>query len=239
MDSFPRQKLNEIINQYGTAMIDDPRRLESLLTYLCGDDNKLEIHLIVGAQREYVAKELANTPKGMPVDALIDSLTIRLEDNLGLTREAAAWAVESWAECLGLKQPEQPAPDSETPLPVDWKTHAWRLWWSIKSFPAYIIYQSRLAWALTVDSRVPVPYKLIPIFTVAYIVSPISLIVDLIPVAGWLANLAVYMLGLAMFTSVVPAEIVHEHAARLRRAQYAKQTENIVGSQAEKTKNRS
>jgi len=239
MNDFPRQKLIEVVHQYGEAILAEPRRLESLITYLCGDEYRLEIHLLIGALKEGIAGDLRAAPKGMPLTTLLESLATRLEDNLGLTRDAAQWAVDSWAMCLNLIPQEQAdtAADDELPKPVDWEKQLWTAWWYIRHFPAQFLEQSRLSWALFMDARVPTKYKLIPILTFAYILSPLSLIVDLIPVAGILANVAVYMLGMATFNQLAPADVVKEHATRLRRVQYTRKTETIRQSTPEKQNN--
>jgi uncharacterized membrane protein YkvA (DUF1232 family) len=171
---------------------------------------------------------------------LLASLAARLEDHLGLTRDQAVWAVESWALSLGLDLPGQKstATDSDLPGSVDWKAYVWMVWWHIKSFPAQLIQQTRLSWALMFDARVPIRHKLIPIIAVAYIVSPLGLIVDLIPVAGLLTNLGVYMLALVTFNNLAPADLVAAHMAHIRTRAKAKRNKAPKQPQADRSKNR-
>src|SRR5690349_12771117 len=51
-------------------------------------------------------------------------------------------------------------------------------------FFGQLIEQVRLSWALLLDSRVPWVLKLIPLGAVAYVISPIDLIPDIIPILG-------------------------------------------------------
>ncbi|HEY9605902.1 MAG TPA: RDD family protein [Allocoleopsis sp.] len=101
LHDLPRQKLREIIIQYGRSICDDPPRFEGLLRDLCGQYRK-EISILVGALRERVPPELLSSQNTTPWDILLTRLTKRLQDNLGLSEEAAHWSVESWALALGV-----------------------------------------------------------------------------------------------------------------------------------------
>ncbi len=107
MNDIPRQKLCEIIAQYGHSLGDDPRRTEALLRDFCSE-YKREIFVLVSALREQVADDLLASQDSMPYEVLLAQLTRRLQDNLALAEDAARWAVESWA--LALEVIEQPLP---------------------------------------------------------------------------------------------------------------------------------
>lgn len=218
MRDLPQQKLRDVVRQYGSEIVEDRRRLESLLAYLCGDEYRLEINLLMGALHENVAKDLLGAQKGIPAHLLAEPLVLRLQDNLGVTTEAAQWTVDSWLYALGFQEPDEPElpVESELPPPVDWKAHLWTMWWYTSNFPTYFSQQVRLSWGLMFDGRVPVLLKLIPILALAYILSPIGLIVDLIPVAGLLANIAVFMLALVLFNGWAPRNVAKEHMTRIR-----------------------
>jgi WD40 repeat protein len=105
VNDLPRQKLGEIIAQYGPSLSDDPRRTEALLRDFCGA-YKREIFCLVSALREQVAADLLASRDSVPRQVLLAQLTRRLRDNLALTEDAARWAVESWALALGvIEQP--------------------------------------------------------------------------------------------------------------------------------------
>jgi uncharacterized membrane protein YkvA (DUF1232 family) len=77
------------------------------------------------------------------------------------------------------------------------------------------LYQIRLSWALLMDNRVPLPLKVIPIAAIAYVISPIDLIPDIVPILGQLDDIGVLMLALATFNSMAPADVVEEHKERI------------------------
>jgi len=71
------------------------------------------------------------------------------------------------------------------------------------------------------DPRVPWPAKAVAAITVAYALSPIDLIPDFIPVIGYLDDLVIVPLGIALAIRLVPPAILAEHraAAAIRFAQ--------------------
>jgi len=81
----------------------------------------------------------------------------------------------------------------------------------IRRLPTYM----RLVWALLRDGRVPPQQKLILVGIGAYVVLPIDLIPDFVPVLGQLDDLAVVLLGLDLFIRSAPADIVEEHLAKI------------------------
>ncbi len=66
----------------------------------------------------------------------------------------------------------------------------------------------RIAWRLLWDNRGPLGAKIVPILTVLYILSPIDLVPDFIPLWGQLDDLAILMLGVRFFIAVSPKAIV-------------------------------
>ena len=113
MNDAPRQKLHELIVEYGRSLCDDPRRCEALLKDYCGT-HKREIFVLVSALKHRVAADLLQPSAGVPQVLLLGRLTQRLEAETGLAEAAARWAVDSWALALGLpverSAPPQPAP---------------------------------------------------------------------------------------------------------------------------------
>jgi uncharacterized membrane protein YkvA (DUF1232 family) len=63
---------------------------------------------------------------------------------------------------------------------------------------------------------VPWLTKIIPIITVAYVVSPVDLIPDFIPGLGQLDDLAVIFLGFNWFVDLCPQGVVDEHRRSIR-----------------------
>ncbi len=82
-------------------MANDPRRCEALLRDLCGEHRR-EINLLISAARERIAFDLLTRHDTVPLGLLSGQLIDRLEEHLGLTNEAAEWAVHSWGLALDL-----------------------------------------------------------------------------------------------------------------------------------------
>ena len=71
----------------------------------------------------------------------------------------------------------------------------------------------RLLRRLLLDERVPLWQKAIPVAAALYLVSPLDLIPDVLPVVGQLDDLAVLLGSLRLFRSLVPPALVAEHLA--------------------------
>ena len=69
------------------------------------------------------------------------------------------------------------------------------------------------------DSRVPWHAKALGIAVAAYALSPIDLIPDFIPVLGYLDDLIIVPLGIALVVRLIPTEVMTELRARTAAAQ--------------------
>jgi uncharacterized membrane protein YkvA (DUF1232 family) len=75
---------------------------------------------------------------------------------------------------------------------------------------------ARLVWRLLRDSRVALATKLlVPGLTALYILSPVDLIPDVIPILGQLDDLAVLVVAVKLFIELCPTDIVRQHLAQL------------------------
>lgn len=74
-----------------------------------------------------------------------------------------------------------------------------------------IIMEIRLTWRLIVDKRVPLWPKFIPILAIAYVLSPLDLIPDVLIGLGQLDDLGILLGSLRLFKSLVPSYILKEH----------------------------
>ena len=108
LDNTAREKLTYVIEQYGRLICEDPRRCEALLKDLCNGSHKLEINLILIAQREGTASELLSLSQTIPAEMQYARLSHKLVNEHAITEDAARWAVMSWAAALGVKIPEAP-----------------------------------------------------------------------------------------------------------------------------------
>ena len=69
---------------------------------------------------------------------------------------------------------------------------------------------ARLLWALGTDPRVPPSRKALLAIAGAYIVSPIDLIPDAIPIIGAIDDVAVMVLAIDVFLEGLPEDLVNE-----------------------------
>jgi uncharacterized membrane protein YkvA (DUF1232 family) len=75
---------------------------------------------------------------------------------------------------------------------------------------------ARLIWGLVRDPRTPVALKAILVAALAYVVLPVDLIPDALPIIGQADDLTVLLLVLDLFIQNAPAEVRDEHMARAR-----------------------
>ena len=85
----------------------------------------------------------------------------------------------------------------------------------VRKLPLY----ARLVWGLLRDRRVPLGQKGLLVLVAGYIVSPLDVIPDFIPVLGQLDDVAVTLLVLDLFIRSAPKEVVDDHLARIARDQ--------------------
>ena len=69
------------------------------------------------------------------------------------------------------------------------------------------------------DPRVPWYAKALGIAVAAYALSPIDLIPDFIPVLGYLDDLIIVPLGIALVVRLIPSDVMAEHRAQAAAAQ--------------------
>lgn len=84
-----------------------------------------------------------------------------------------------------------------------WKHWAKQL--KVEAYALYLAYQ---------DSRVPWYARIFAACVVAYAFSPIDLIPDFVPVLGYLDDLLLVPLGIALAVRMIPADVLAEHRER-------------------------
>src|ERR1044071_6442299 len=92
-------------------------------------------------------------------------------------------------------------------------------WWRLMGHPAIVraggvwavLKKARLAFRLLRDERVPTATKLVIPATLLYLISPLDLIPDLIPVVGQVDDVMILLLGVVAFIKLCPAWLVAEH----------------------------
>ena len=102
MHSQPRHELQNLLRRYGPALAGNPQRVEALLSDLCGQHQR-EIFVLVHTQRSGILVELSRMAGQRAEGALRQRLAQRLQDRYAFSAEAAAWAVDAWADALGVR----------------------------------------------------------------------------------------------------------------------------------------
>ncbi len=76
--------------------------------------------------------------------------------------------------------------------------------------------EARLVWRLFKDPRVPVWIKLaLPIAGIAYLIFPLDVIPDIIPVLGELDDVMVLLMLMRLFVALTPEDVVREVESQL------------------------
>ncbi len=98
---------------------------------------------------------------------------------------------------------------------------------SNSEFIQEISHDVQLAWRLLRDPRVPTYLKVsIPAVAALYVILPLDIIPDMLPIIGQLDDLAVIILGIRLFIQLAPKEVVAEHETALRRSSKSDKKEN-------------
>ena len=77
----------------------------------------------------------------------------------------------------------------------------------------------RLATASFKDPRVPLLVRVIPLLLVLYLVSPIDLVPDFIPVLGQLDDVLILAVGVGLLLRFTPRAVLEEQISLLEQAQ--------------------
>ena len=73
----------------------------------------------------------------------------------------------------------------------------------------------RLYWRLLWDRRVSIWPKALLLLSLLYVVSPVDLIPDVIPVIGELDDMVIVIAACRMFMYMCPREVVQEHVRQI------------------------
>jgi len=127
MNELARQKLRELVQQQQAikaAKGHDPvlhggtcrRQLEKL----CGDGCLTEINVLTTAVRDQIPADIEAWPAGAPIAEHLERLTAQFMEHYALREDAARWAVEAWAEALGMAgaAPSLIPPPAPDPTPA-------------------------------------------------------------------------------------------------------------------------
>lgn len=81
----------------------------------------------------------------------------------------------------------------------------------LRHLPSFV----RLYWRLFRDRRVSLLPKALLVLVVVYLLSPLDVVPDLVPLIGAMDDLAVGFAGLWIFLRLCPPAVVREHVARI------------------------
>ncbi|MGH7844564.1 MAG: YkvA family protein [Candidatus Binatia bacterium] len=90
---------------------------------------------------------------------------------------------------------------------VLWQLGPRRVFQVIHSLPKFL----KLFWRLLRDNRVSTKPKILLLALAAYVLIPIDLVPDFLPVLGQIDDLALIYLGLQAFIRLCPQPVVREH----------------------------
>ena len=90
-----------------------------------------------------------------------------------------------------------------------------RRYFSSFSLMRSIASNARLAVRLMREPRVPLLLKTLPILGVGYVLSPIDLVPDVLPIIGQLDDLAIIALAIEGFLKLTPSDAVAFHRASI------------------------
>lgn len=74
----------------------------------------------------------------------------------------------------------------------------------------------RLVWRLSFDKRVSIVLRLLLPLAILYVISPIDLLKDTIPIVGRFDDLIVLALALLFLTKLSPKDVVDEHSGNIK-----------------------
>ncbi|MDX2137832.1 MAG: DUF1232 domain-containing protein [Chloroflexota bacterium] len=80
-----------------------------------------------------------------------------------------------------------------------------------------LIDQIRLTWRLLRDPAVPLWTKGIPFAAILYVLSPIDILPDFIPVIGQIDDIAIIIFSMRLMEQMSPPEIVSVHRDAMQR----------------------
>lgn len=103
-----RDKLCEILDDYGHDLAEDHKRLKGLLKDLCHRNIK-EVNILVLAVEHGVVTQLRKRANSCPPQILFAQCQTLIETTIGLDPKVAKWAVETWAAAIGVF-PSRPIP---------------------------------------------------------------------------------------------------------------------------------
>jgi len=114
MNDDARAVLIDLVATQPPGFVNDHARVEAYLRDLA-PGHKTEVRCLVAALDEGIVERLRNGDPAAPVAARVMRLGNDLADQLAMRPDAAQWAVESWAQALGLMPQRMRSGEATTP----------------------------------------------------------------------------------------------------------------------------
>lgn len=108
------KKLNEMVEQFGPEVCEDPKLCRNILNDYCPNKEK-EVSIIVAVVQHGIAKRIFSE-KPIPNPISLNPYVKKMED-LGYEKNIVMWAVDAWATCLSGTIPAS-TPDETALLPA-------------------------------------------------------------------------------------------------------------------------
>ena len=90
-----------------------------------------------------------------------------------------------------------------------------RSWLSAPSLVRTLVSHVRLSVRLLREPRVPLRFKAMPVFAVVYVISPLDIVPDVIPLFGQLDDLGMILILFEAFLKLCPARAVDFHRTEM------------------------
>jgi uncharacterized membrane protein len=116
MNQEPREILQKLVSERGESVYRDAKLCKALLQDLCGQYPKENFLLVAALERRIVSEIRKCSTSAAPAEIRLAQLSTRLQD-LGFKAEEANWAIESWAEALGIEARLPETPPTSIPNP--------------------------------------------------------------------------------------------------------------------------
>jgi iron(II)-dependent oxidoreductase len=117
MNDLVRDKLTEIINEHSDSICSQPSRLRGLLMDTC-NQYRTEIIVLINSLQEGIKDDLLKKHE-LPYKITREIIVRKLNDNIAMDKDAAGWAVDTWALVLGIdiSDTSSTSPQKEIEIP--------------------------------------------------------------------------------------------------------------------------
>jgi ketosteroid isomerase-like protein len=105
-----RQILKQLVDKHGPDLVNQPGRVKGLLLDLCAGQLR-EARLLAAVAENGMAGDLLRDG-GRNLSILIPRMVDRLHEDEGFEQDLAKWAVETWADVLGVAKGKSTEPES-------------------------------------------------------------------------------------------------------------------------------